>query len=120
MDKCMTSEKLASICRKWQKILRLQDWDIFVEICRKRYLPDGAQGNVKIDLLKKKAVIAVMDEIDCDPSCAWSYNPEQTLVHELLHLHFETNVDLTNEQYVALEQGVDILSKVLMEMADER
>jgi hypothetical protein len=109
-------QELLRLCENWQKILRLQDWLIYVEVCRASDLPDGVAGHSKIDILKKRAVIAILDEGDYDPQSAWAYDLEKTLVHELLHLHFETNKELTNEQYVALEQGVDILSGVLVDI----
>jgi hypothetical protein len=116
MNNHISEQELISMCQKWQKILRLQDWVIYTEICRARDIPDGVAGHNKIDLLKKKSVIAILDEADHDPNAAWPCDPEKTLVHELLHLHFETNQELSNGQYIALEQGIDILSNVLVEM----
>jgi hypothetical protein len=65
-------------------------------------------------------VIAILDEADHDPNTVWPFDLEKTLVHELLHLHFETNGAISNEQYVALEQGVDILAGALVELERER
>lgn len=109
-------QTLRGLCSEWQERLRLQDWDIFTEICRARDLPSGVAGHNKIDLLKKKSVIAVLAEADHDPNSAWPYDVEKTLVHELLHLHFETNCEITEAQHVAFEQGIDILSRVLVNM----
>ena len=109
-------QELREKCQYWQKILRLQDWSIYLEVCRARDMPEGAQGHNKIDLLKKKSVIAIRDEVDHHPDSAWPYDAERTLVHELVHLHFETNDPPTTAQYVANEQGVDILAAALVEM----
>jgi hypothetical protein len=120
MAKAIDDQELLRLCEKWQKILRLQDWLIYVEVCRARDLPTGVNGHVKIDILKKKAVIAILDEDDHDPQSAWAYDLEKTLVHELIHLHFDTNRELMNEQYVALEQGVEILSDALIGMERDK
>lgn len=62
---------------KWQKILRLMDWDIklqFVEVQWRK------TGNIKIDMDDRAAILLVN-----------KFNPKQTnmeevIVHELMHL----------------------------------
>ena len=109
-------EYLKVICDGWQKILRLQDWKVFVEICRARDLPDDAAGHNKIDILKKKSVIGLLAEIDRSPGAAWQYDLEKDLVHELLHLHFFAGDELSDAQYVAMEQGIEILAEALVSL----
>jgi hypothetical protein len=106
--------ELPALCKEWQKILRLQDWLIYPEVCRLWDMPDGAAGHSKIDVLKKKVVIAILDEVDHNPNTAWAFDSEKTLVHELLHLHFETNTGTSDAQYVAMEQGIDCIANALV------
>ena len=62
---------------KWQKILRLKDWDIKLELVTKEW---RKTGDVKIDRAAKTAILLVNN-----------YNPKQTnieglIIHELLHI----------------------------------
>ncbi|MDR2527945.1 MAG: hypothetical protein LBD04_02860 [Synergistaceae bacterium] len=66
----MSKEALVLLCREWQKILRLRDWEIFLDIVRIWDMPPSALGHNKIDMLKKKSVIAVLDESDYSPCAA--------------------------------------------------
>ncbi|WP_243156381.1 hypothetical protein [Clostridium sp. C8-1-8] len=61
---------------KWQKILRLEDWDLYLKIVEK---PWRKSGDVKIDTSNRKAVVL----INSNPTCT---NLEEIVVHELLHL----------------------------------
>lgn len=88
----MSDEKLKSFLAYWQKRLRLEDWDIVLEVVRlKEWLtlgkdaytagvcaPSQSCGWARIRLLH-------IDDIpeDAVPSIK---DPEVTLVHELLHL----------------------------------
>ena len=110
----ITSERMKIMCEEWQKILRLLDWKVYVEICRARDLPDNVVGHSKIDILKKKTVVGLLAEIDRNPEAAWSCDFEKDLVHELLHLHFFAGDELSNAQYVAMEQGIEILAEALV------
>lgn len=62
---------------KWQKILRLKDWDIKLELVTKEW---RKTGDIKIDQPDKKAILLINN-----------YNPKQTnaeavVIHELLHI----------------------------------
>jgi len=62
---------------KWQKILRLQDWDIRYQPVEKEW---RKTGDIKIDLDDRVAILLIN-----------THNPKQTnleqlIIHELLHL----------------------------------
>jgi len=66
-----------SYLEKWQKILRLKDWDIKLELVIKEW---RKTGDIKIDQADKTAILLIND-----------YNPKQTnieavVIHELLHI----------------------------------
>jgi hypothetical protein len=61
---------------KWQKILRLRDWDIAIKMVEAKW---RKSGDIKIDLEDKKAVLL----INQNPKCT---NMEELVIHELLHL----------------------------------
>ncbi len=62
---------------KWQKILRLSDFDIKYEFV---LTPWRKTGDIKIDISDKKAILMLNN---CDPK---QTNLEALIIHELLHL----------------------------------
>jgi hypothetical protein len=69
--------ELNQFLSKWQKILRLKDWDIKLELVTKEW---RKTGDVKIDQADKTAILLINN-----------FNPKQTnieavIIHELLHI----------------------------------
>jgi len=69
--------ELTLLLEKWQKILRLKDWDIKLELVTKEW---RKTGDIKIDQAAKCAILSLN-----------SYNPkhkntEAVIIHELLHI----------------------------------
>jgi len=62
---------------KWQKVLRLNDWDIKLELVTKEW---RKTGDVKIDRANKAAILLVNN---FNPKRA---NIEGLIIHELLHI----------------------------------
>jgi hypothetical protein len=118
-----TAEQAQQACREWQKILRLQDWDIKVKIVRQdalRNLDD--QANVNCCLANKQALIKLVDPIDYPRDTEWEQDHERSLVHELLHLHFWGFAD--KERETEEEQAVCALASAFVRLkagdADEQ
>ena len=68
---------LRQLLDKWQKILRLKDWDIKLEMVTKEW---RKTGDVKIDQADRTAILLINN-----------FNPKQTnieaiIIHELLHI----------------------------------
>ena len=40
----MSENRLRNLCAEWQKVLRLQDWDVRVKIVRHFAFPGGARA----------------------------------------------------------------------------
>ncbi len=71
----------------WQKRLKLQDWNIVVEMTRATDLKPRTLGNIHWDLDKKTALIHVLDPADYHmPFRDMLNDMEFTVVHELIHL----------------------------------
>lgn len=62
---------------KWQKILRLKDWDIKLELVTKEW---RKTGDIKIDQSDKTAILLLNT---CNPKHT---NMEAVIIHELLHI----------------------------------
>jgi hypothetical protein len=72
---------------QWQEILRLQDWDIEVEIIKGWESP-GNYATICGQSLQKRATLKLVDPNDWHPEDATPKEVAATIVHELLHLHF--------------------------------
>lgn len=81
-----TDEQLQEKLKQWQERLRLQDWLVKVKIGRQREMQLNRLGEISFNTHTKTARITILDPIDYDD---WGkQDMENTLVHELLHLHF--------------------------------
>lgn len=72
----MSKKKAEHHLKKWQDILRLSDWDIRVQIVRKKW---RKSGDIKADLEDKKAILLINQKPICE-------NMEELVVHELVHI----------------------------------
>lgn len=118
----MTDEQLRSLCALWQKRLRLQDWRIDVCFAGSGEM-NGAQGDAHFQKEKKLGVIRILkleafDETDqyftAFPDI---FDPERTLVHELLHAPldglFQKEEDADEHTHAAQEQVMELLTDAL-------
>lgn len=103
---------------EWQRRLRLQDWDVKIQV-RRRYDMSlaNAHGTCTWELCKKLAAIEIMDPNDYDPgSWAWVNDVEKTVVHELLHLHFAPFASPDDGPAdIAQEQAIDLIARALVD-----
>ena len=105
----MTQQELESLCAKWQRRLRLQDWNVTVELVRHFDIPDRVD-EASMQIERKEATIKIVSPADRHEQD----NPfEHTLIHELLHLHFEPFWN--NEKGVEMEQAINLIAGALCE-----
>jgi len=101
----------------WQKVLRLQDWDIEVKVVRARDMNlEESAASVNWVLPKRMASVAIRDPIDYPPGLMGEQDQEVSLVHELLHLHY-AGFDETERgslQETLLEQSIEAISRALV------
>ncbi len=88
--------KLDEYLRKWQKVLRLQDWDILYRIIDVEW---RKSGDIKIDADNRMAVVLINNN-------AVVSNLEEIIIHELLHLKL-WGLDQMIEGYVNIVFGLD-------------
>ena len=69
--------ELEQLLNKWQTNLRLQDWDIELQLVNKKW---RKTGDIKIDAHDKKAILLVSHPTPLNE------NLEEVVIHELLHL----------------------------------
>lgn len=80
----MTQTTLQALLERYQRQLRLLDWDISVEFCSLRDMPDNAIGCIRIDDRRTSATMRILRPED------WSETEtddiDGVIVHELLHI----------------------------------
>jgi hypothetical protein len=92
-------QQMQARCEYWQKVLRLQDWNIVVSIVSALEMdsPRAWGQNHWFSHEKVSKIKLVTPEDAAKQGGMVQYIPEETLVHELLHLHlasWETEGDL--------------------------
>jgi len=114
----LTEDELRMKCYEWQAILRLQDWDVIISIDRARDMIPDVLGQCEWTLPTKQARIRILDPVDHPPDLKWPQDMEQTLVHELLHLHFApfNKFEADSLEYVTMEQAIDLIAGALVRL----
>lgn len=83
-----SQEQLNTALAYWQDILRLRDWKLKAEIAREKKMSQlGRQAEVSVDEQHKYARIWLMSPEDFPEDVGWEQDHEESLVHELLHVH---------------------------------
>lgn len=106
------------LLKEWQERLRLQDWIVDVSICRKdeMILAEKA-AEIEMNFEQKTAIIRLLDGKDMpQEETILEECHEKTLIHELLHLHFDlVNDALGKNQTVkdVLHQGIELTAQAL-------
>lgn len=103
-----TSADLTALCCEWQKVLRLQDWDVRITFARHFDIPERL-GQCSWILNKKAANIEILIPGDFNHSSEWRQDIEKTVVHELLHLHFAP-IDKDDSTEQPTEQAIEALA----------
>lgn len=111
-----TSTDEATACMKeWQEILRLQDWDIKIDILRARDMKlDEGQAEVHWRIESKSALIYLLDPLDYKNDY-FEQDHERSMVHELLHLHMALfSADTGTPEDIAQEQAINTIANSLV------
>lgn len=121
-DAELSDEQLKSLCRLWQKRLKLQDWRIAVFLADSGEM-NGAQGDAHFQREKKLGVIRILRPEAFDETDQYHkafpdvFDVERTLIHELLHAPldglFETEENTEQHKHDAQEQCVEQLTDAL-------
>ena len=89
--------KAMDYLKKWQKLLRLQDWDIKLHEVKREW---RKTGDIKIDETDRKAVLMINNK---NPN---QDNLEGLIIHELLHLKL-WGMDQMIEELIGMVFGED-------------
>ena len=110
------NREIMDLLKKWQKILKLEHWEIILKIVRRSELecPIHDYGNVSFGPTMERAVLKLcrVDDIQED----FPYDLEIVLVHELLHLIFGCWVELTETQDGLMERAIERIAITLVSL----
>lgn len=119
----MTDEQLGSLCKLWQKRLRLQDWRIDTRLVDSGELPDEGGGTCLVHSDDRTAVIKILQPDSYNQTSDFykafpeAFEVERTLIHELLHIPldglFEHRDDTDEFKYIAQEQAIEQITDAL-------
>jgi hypothetical protein len=116
MKNILTQEELEELLVYWQKVLRLNNYDIKVVITRNEDMPlEYCDAVVITHISEEESTIFILDSVDnVDIE---HIDMEEALVHELVHINFDRlDYFLTDTDEVKFEQIVDRIAKALVEI----
>lgn len=113
VDEPQLQERLAH----WQKLLRLQDWDVDIKIVRRHAMPKATSlAGAQIDRYRRVKIL-LLDPVDWHPD-DWPADRdlEISLVHELLHCVFYDagSPKEDSPEDLALERAVEATALALI------
>ncbi len=124
--KPLTQPELETLCAEWQTILGLSDWYVEIEINRKENFCKGKfqgkwlNGLNSPNLQTKAAFINIIDPVDYPDSAILPQDMEETLVHELLHLHTCNYHHKFDEDSLELEQTVELMARAFVKLKRQK
>jgi len=118
----MTQEQLDALVVKWQKILRLQDWNIKAKV---RLPTKERTAEIYVYQTSKEAELYIISQDAFENRVTTfidGYTPEKDTVHELLELLFSDIRKEHDENYTdnRWEQVINILAGVLLKYENDR
>jgi len=113
--KTPSQKQLDAWLREWQRILRLQDWEVKVAARRERAMhSDECEGCNRYQPELKRASIHIRDPLDDPEDADFPPDPETTIVHELLHLHFAPFYVTKGLLNTLQEQAIEAIAQSLV------
>lgn len=115
----MAADKLERWLRKWQAILRLQDWNIVIRRARYHEISGGGLAHANFRAVYCDAVILVRDPNDHsrdDHAWGWAgdVDEELSVVHELMHIKMAlTGVNIESDD---VERFTESMARVLVSL----
>ena len=120
------AEELQAICSEWQNRLRLQDWDISVQLTH-QYAIDDAMAFIQINWCHKKAIISIPTPGTYSSKIEIKQDMLSALVHELIHIHLESffppepedESREASKEFTNAEYAINVLSSAFANLYDE-
>jgi hypothetical protein len=115
-----TQARLERTMHYWQARLRLLDWKTSIEFVRFPDMPKDSQACIDWNLHSRTAVIWVLDPRDWaehgSSSTGEKQDIENSVCHELVHLHLAYWDTKNKAQDVQMEQAIESLTEALVSL----
>jgi len=115
-----TQEHLIELLKRWQGLLRLQDWDIDINYDEIRAYH---HGSVNWDTVSSRAVISLTDPLKYNKHDAIvDYNIEVSIIHELVHivLFIIDTSEFSGDSKDMYERGINKIARLLYLLGGEK
>lgn len=111
-----TGENLAAELKRWQKILRVMDWEVTAEFAHQAEIPSAECAIVQISGHHKSATIKIVWPSEFPDY--WAVGDWQNgLVHELIHLHMERFMPAKDDPaHMDAEAAISLIASALLEL----
>ena len=110
----MTQKKLEQLCRKWQRILRLQDWEIEARWATRNELDKGSNAEASLCINQKVATVGIIKPEDHQTWNGKEQDIEKSVVHELLHLPLQSIENYARKgEESALDNAVENVTNLI-------
>lgn len=116
MEAILNEEQLREKCAEWQRILRLQDWDVRTSIVRASGMKmEDCNAEISVNVQHRLATVRILDPIDYGDDNLNPQDMERHLVHELLHIHlWSFTENLQGPLADAEEQALNMIANALI------
>src|SRR5262245_6779419 len=109
--------QLEAWLREWQQTLRLQDWQVKIDLRREKAMEyEGCHGLNGYTTSLKQSRIQIRHPTDDHPVADYPQDVEATIVHELLHLHFAPFYVKKGLANTFQEQAIEVIARSLVEL----
>lgn len=121
----LTTEAAQELCLEWQQRLRLSEWDIQVKVLPLAELTrSDCLGSINWHAPEKRANIELMCVADAvkitSKHLERTYDIEETLVHELLHLHLALWQVVSEVEENAQEFAINAIAGALCKLLQQQ
>lgn len=107
----MTKRQVTRLVKEWQKTLHLVDWQIILEFKTIEQLPEQL---ALVAITSERKVARIFLRWPHKDNHGQEDNVEATIIHELLHCHFDAllpvNIEKKKHQMILLEQAIDLVA----------
>lgn len=112
-------QQMQQKCLEWQQRLRLLDWDVSVKVVPAMDMGhERAQGTVRWQITEKRADIKLVTSEDAARmNLLRPYSMEETLIHELLHLHIAPFEPTGEAECTAMEWCINAIAGALLQLS---
>ena len=108
--------------RYWRPVLGLRDWTVKATLSRHYDLSESdREGECEVNEEHRFVRIWLLHPTDYAPDAIFEQDHERTLVHELLHVHYEAVKPDEDDArgLVAIEQSINAIAEGLVKLRRE-